>query len=165
MNREQAADELGMSVRSLQRAVANGHLSVTYQRGKSGKQEAHFDADEIARYKTELETKTVIPSHPIMATTGDTALARIDAPAFITVLERIAAVAEGAQPPTTTHDARGSVAIENKPLLKLAEASALTGLSREILRDAIDAGKLKAKMIGRAWRIKRPDLDLYIKKL
>jgi excisionase family DNA binding protein len=49
--------------------------------------------------------------------------------------------------------------------LKLDEASLLTGLSRQILRDAIEAKKLKAKIIGRAWRIKREDLDQYLKKL
>jgi excisionase family DNA binding protein len=52
-----------------------------------------------------------------------------------------------------------------KPLLTLAEAHNLTGLSRGILREAIDGGKLKAKIIGRAWRVKRADLDSYIGKL
>ncbi len=52
-----------------------------------------------------------------------------------------------------------------KPLLKIAEAQTLTGLSRQILKAAIDDGKLKATVIGRSWRIKRDDLDLFIKKL
>jgi excisionase family DNA binding protein len=34
-----------------------------------------------------------------------------------------------------------------------------------VLVEAIKAGKLKAKTIGRAWRVKRSDLDGYIKKL
>jgi excisionase family DNA binding protein len=52
-----------------------------------------------------------------------------------------------------------------KPLLTLAEASTLTGLSRAVLRDAIESKKLKARIIGRAWRVKRADLDMFIKKL
>ncbi len=52
-----------------------------------------------------------------------------------------------------------------KLLLTLAEAQALTGLSRGVLREAIDKGKLKGQVIGRAWRIKRTDLEAYIKKL
>jgi excisionase family DNA binding protein len=55
--------------------------------------------------------------------------------------------------------------IADKPLLKLDEATALTGLSRNTLREAIETKKLKGKMIGRAFRIKRDDLDEYIKKL
>jgi excisionase family DNA binding protein len=50
-------------------------------------------------------------------------------------------------------------------LLTLAEARELTGLARGVLREAIDQGKLKAKIIGRAWRVKRADLDTYIHKL
>jgi excisionase family DNA binding protein len=59
----------------------------------------------------------------------------------------------------------GLVEIADKPLLKLDEAAALTGLSRQILRKAIDSEELKAKLIGRAYRIKRDDLDEFIKNL
>ena len=55
MNGEEAAKELGISVRSLQRAVGREALHVTYKRGKSGKQEAVYDPKEVARYKAELE--------------------------------------------------------------------------------------------------------------
>jgi excisionase family DNA binding protein len=60
---------------------------------------------------------------------------------------------------------KASVAIADKPLLKLDEASALTGLSRGILKSAIDGKKLKARIIGRSWRIKRADLDTFVSKL
>jgi hypothetical protein len=33
------------------------------------------------------------------------------------------------------------------------------------LRDAIKSSKLKAKIIGRGWKVKRQDLDDFIKKL
>ncbi|MDZ8052687.1 MAG: helix-turn-helix domain-containing protein [Aulosira sp. ZfuVER01] len=42
---------------------------------------------------------------------------------------------------------------------------ALTGLSREFLRDAITAGDLKAKQIGTSWRVKRSDLEQYVDQL
>lgn len=161
MNREEAADELGISIRSLQRTVKAGKLTVTYKRGESGKQEAFFDPDEIARYKQEMESETVKPAVTAPeATTGDMALARIDAPQFFNALQRF--VADGAK---ATNHSHPQVGIENKPLLKLDEASTLTGLSRHILREAINTEKLKAKIVGRAWRIKREDLDLFIKKL
>jgi excisionase family DNA binding protein len=49
-----------------------------------------------------------------------------------------------------------------KLLLTMAECQTLTGLSRATLRQAIEAKQLKAKLIGRAWRVKRADLEKYI---
>jgi excisionase family DNA binding protein len=152
MNKQDAATSLGISVRSLQRLVQSGKISVTYKRGESGKQEAIFNSDELENYKQQRDVETVKSAD---ATTGDTALARTDATQFLEILK--AAVAPDRKPVV--------VEIADKPLLKLDEASALTGLSRAILREAIDANQLKAKMIGRAYRIKRPDLDEYINKL
>lgn len=152
MNKEDAATSLGISVRSLQRLVQSGKISVTYKRGESGKQEAIFNSDELENYKQERDVETVKSADPKM---GDTALARTDATQFLEILK--AAI--------TPDTKLVVVAIADKPLLKLDEASALTGLSRAILREAIDAKQLKAKMIGRAYRIKRPDLDEYINKL
>jgi excisionase family DNA binding protein len=57
------------------------------------------------------------------------------------------------------------VSIADKLLLTMAQAQALTGLSREFLKEAIASGELKAKLIGKPWRIKRGDLDNYIDKL
>jgi excisionase family DNA binding protein len=176
MNREEAAEELGISVRSLQRTVKAGKLGVTYRRGDSGKQEAVFDADEIARHKADMQSETILPAIlPTQETTQ--ALARIaDLPMQLaSVLEhlQIAATARDTDLARSVADAvRESFQPETqlteiaaKPLLKLDEASKLTGLSRAILREAIDSKKLKAKIIGRAWRIKRSDLDAYVNKL
>jgi excisionase family DNA binding protein len=159
MNREEAAQKLGISVRSLQRAVKRGALQVKYKRGVSGKHEAVFDSEEVARFKDEME-REIVPEPAPPATTGDTtALTRIDAPearnALIQLLERA----------NRLDKSTPAVAIENKPLLKLEEASSLTGLSRQILRNAIEEKKLKAKIIGRGWRIKKSDLEAYIQNL
>jgi excisionase family DNA binding protein len=159
MNREEAAQELGISVRSLQRAVKRGALKVKYKRGVSGKHEAVFDPEQVASCKEEME-REIVPEPAPIATTGDTeALARIDAPearnALIQLLERA----------NRLDNSTPAVAIENKPLLKLNEASILTGLSRQILKNAIEEKKLKAKIIGRAWRIKREDINQFLKTL
>jgi excisionase family DNA binding protein len=52
-----------------------------------------------------------------------------------------------------------------KLLLTLSECQTLTGLSRAVLREAIETKKLKAKLIGRSFRIKRPDLEAFVKAL
>jgi excisionase family DNA binding protein len=41
----------------------------------------------------------------------------------------------------------------------------LTGLSRAVLREAIEAKRLKGALIGRAWRVRRADVEDYLKKL
>ncbi len=152
MNKEEAAKELEISVRSLQRIVQSGKISVSYKRGESGKQEAIFDADELRSYKKRRDVESVklatVPS-------SDTALARNDATQFFEMLKDAVAPKRKS----------GLVEIADKPLLKLDEAAALTGLSRQILRKAIDSEELKARIIGRAYRIKRTDLDDFVKNL
>jgi excisionase family DNA binding protein len=152
MNKEEAAEELGISVRSLQRLAQSKKISVTYKRGESGKQEAIFNPEEIEKYKQQRDIETVKQAD---ATTNDTALARNDTHQFLEILRNV----------ITPEQKTVSVAIADKPLLKLDEAAALTGLSRDILRKAIDTKELKGKMIGRAYRIKRDDLDRYITNL
>lgn len=152
MNKETAAEKLGISVRSLQRLVQSEKISVTYKRGNSGKQEAIFNADELEKYKTERDAES---SKSASVTTDDTRLARNDTHQFLEMLR-------GA---ITPEQKPLSVQVADKPLLKLDEAAALTGLSRDILRKAIQDKTLNGKMIGRAYRIKRTDLDSFIAKL
>jgi excisionase family DNA binding protein len=153
MNKTQAAKKLKISIRSLQRLVQNKQISVTYKRGKSGKQEAIFDTDELEKYKVirDKESKKIAT-----VPTGDKmTLARNDANQFLQVLRQA----------ITPETKAVGVPIADKPLLKLDEASALTGLARDTLRRAIGSKELSGKLIGRAFRIKRADLDKYIKNL
>jgi excisionase family DNA binding protein len=55
--------------------------------------------------------------------------------------------------------------IAHKLMLTLQEGAALTGLSQRRLREAVRAGQLKAQIIGRGWRIKRTDLEDYVRDL
>jgi excisionase family DNA binding protein len=153
MNKTEAAKKLGISIRSLQRLVQNKQISVTHKRGKSGKQEAIFDADELEKYKTIRDAET--PKLATVPTNDKMTLARNDANQFLQVLRQ-----------AMTIDAKtAGVPIADKPLLKLDEAAVLTGLSRDTLRRAINTKELNGKLIGRAFRIKRADLDEFIKSL
>ncbi|KYC40005.1 hypothetical protein WA1_29035 [Scytonema hofmannii PCC 7110] len=78
------------------------------------------------------------------------------------VIEQLSAVIE-ALLARTGDDTR--VRVGEKLLLTIAEAQELTGLPRQILRDAITEGTLKAKLIGRTWRIKRSDLEEFVEQL
>jgi excisionase family DNA binding protein len=82
------------------------------------------------------------------------------------VLERLAAALEALRPGAQPAARQVSIAdAAHKLLLSLPEAAALSGLSRNHLRQAIKEKNLKSRKIGRGWRIKRADLEAYVSKL
>jgi excisionase family DNA binding protein len=60
---------------------------------------------------------------------------------------------------------KSTLSIGEKIILTLNDAAALTSLSKGSLREAIKAGKLKARIIGKGYKIKRSDLDDFAAKL
>ncbi len=159
MDKEMAAAYLDVSTRTLQRYTTRGKIAVTYKQGKTGA-EADYDREELERFKQHQESIVYQPAQVAPAGAAQSqALAPIQREnAAIAGAAAAAAIFERLQP------IRTGVPVESKPLLKIGEASQLTGLSRQILREAIGANKLKAKIVGRAWRIKRENLDLYLQK-
>jgi excisionase family DNA binding protein len=151
MNKIQATKELKISIRSLQRLAQDGVLKVSYQRGASGKQEAVFDAEQIAKYKLERDK----PSDKLVTlpTYDKKQLARNDTQQFLDIFRNALTFQKLVIP------------IADKILLTVNDCRLLTGLSEQSLRDAIHDGKLKARIIGRGYKIKRQDLDEFIKQL
>jgi excisionase family DNA binding protein len=49
-----------------------------------------------------------------------------------------------------------------KPLLTRAEARRYTGLSQQLLREAVTSGKVSEHKLGHAYRLKRAELDNYV---
>jgi excisionase family DNA binding protein len=165
MTKTEAAEFLGVSTRALERYVAAGRVASFYERGKTGKVLA-FAPDELERFKAELEAPTSRAiALPAKAPTQPTsrALAKPDGAANALSIDVLGALAQWAR--DNARQAAPVVPIEAKPLLSLIEAQALTGLSRNTLRAAIEAGKLKAQRIGKGWKVKRRDLDSWIEKL
>jgi excisionase family DNA binding protein len=159
MDKEAAAKILGVSTRTLQRYTTQNKISVIYRHGKTGA-EANYDEEELQRFKQQQNNSTYQPAQAPSNEGQSLALAPIQREgAALAGVAAAAAILEHLQP------SKPRVPVESKPLLKLEEASILTGLSRQILREAIEAQSLKAKIIGRAWRIKREDLDQFLKKL
>ncbi len=170
MNKQEAADYLGVSVRALERYVQQGRISVKYEKGKT-RSTANFDPAELEAFKVELNQPTVKPAfesrqiateqeqHPgkLVHQSGE-----ITEFGEVGVIDKLSSIIEGL---LLRGDNQPLVPIADKLLLTIAEAQALTGLSREFLRDAINSGELKAKVIGKGWRLKRSDLQEYIDKL
>jgi excisionase family DNA binding protein len=160
MNKEQAAAYLGISVRTLQRLTGKGKIPVTYERGPKG-DEARYSQDDLNQYRQ--SQKPVALMRPDSGATGGvigdvTQAMTLDATRGAPVMASEAfmhALAQMAAP----------VRVSERFLLSLAEAAQLSGLSRNHLRTAIEQKKLKARIIGRGWKVKRDDLEAYVRKL
>jgi excisionase family DNA binding protein len=150
LTKQQAAERLGVSVRAIENYSTKGKLTPHYSAGKRGKV-ALFDESEINRLKDERGEIVYTPKN-------NTALATIPPPQLAALFNAL----KGIQPTP----APASVAtVGEKILLDLKDCHALTGLSDGHLREAIHARKLKGKIIGRGWKVKRADLDFYVKRL
>lgn len=164
LTKKKAADLLGVSSRTVERRLKpvrqetgeHGLVSL-YSRG-----DVLRLAEGLGRSVTPATEVEIVSPHD--ATSPDTAseqgLARqVDYGPLIAVLERLKVA------PADNHATPSISDLAAKPPLKLDEAARFTGLSRNTLRAAIDGGQLRAKIVGRAWRIKQDDLDAYVKKL
>jgi excisionase family DNA binding protein len=159
MDKESAAKFLNISTRTLQRYTTQGKISVSYRHGKTGA-EADYDEGELQIFKEQQESVTYQPAQAIGNGQTQTLAPIAKGVGAIAGAERLAAVLDLLQQP-----ARKSVPIESKLTLSLVEAAELSGLSKGYLLDAIKGKKLKARKLGRGWRMKREDLNNYVQKL
>jgi excisionase family DNA binding protein len=168
MNKEEAAAYLGISTRTLERYSKDGKLQVKYEGAKT-RPIATYDPDDLDKLKAELQTPTIKPTvsdTDITPTVPDTE--RGEMSGIVGVLMRLTNPIErliDALDRRATQESKPHVPIADKVLLTIPEAQALTGLSREIIKEAIEAGNLPAKIMGKAYRIKRKDIETYIDRL
>jgi excisionase family DNA binding protein len=146
MNKKEASEFLGVSTRLVEKYASDGRLGeVTYIRGKTGKQ-AEYNREAVETLKTALESP-------------DTSLATTTPDARLFVAQLVEAIA------TREQSRSASIRVSEKILLNLTDCRTLTGLSDDFLREAIHSGTLKAKIIGRGYKVKRQDLDEFINNL
>jgi excisionase family DNA binding protein len=164
ITKEQAAEILGArNVRTVERHVKAGRLSVTYEKGKT-RDVPMYDEDEVKALAAE-QSQPHTPAAPALAPTGAGSALATRSDIADNVLSQLAArLLDQAE---QRHAARAlpTVDIGQKVMLTLADAAALSSLSEHHLREAIRGGKLKGKIIGRGYKIKRTDLDAYVNKL
>ncbi|MBD0369478.1 MAG: ankyrin repeat domain-containing protein [Pyrinomonadaceae bacterium] len=131
-----------------------------------------FHEGELERLKKELDgllpeqwpgSKALVPQHaePLGVVSAETqALVPAELPESG---ERIVAALQALLQSRKNSDE--AIAVAHKLMLTVSEASTLSNLSRTHLRQALKDGRLKGKIIGQGWRIKRADLDLYVRAL
>ena len=170
MNKQEAANFLGVSVRALERYVQQGRISVKYEKGKT-RPTANFDQIELEVFKEVLNQPTVKPAFESRQITTEQQLqtgklvhegSELAEFGEIGVIDKLSSIIEAL---LGTGDNQPVVPIADKLLLTKKEAQALTGLSSEFIKSAIASGELKAKVIGKGWRVKRSDLQEYVDKL
>ena len=156
MNKREVAQYLSLSTRAVERAVARGKLAVRYSKGRYG-HEAVFNPAEVRRYKKEVELS--IPKGPSIEPPRPAAPASDPQTTLFVGEAAPAGIIEDSRPNTP------AVPVAQKLTLSLVEAEALSGLSQEFLLQAIRDKRIKAFKHGREWRIKRADLDEFVRKL
>ena len=156
MKRQEAAEYLGVSVRTIDKYIAQGRLTVRYQKATRGRV-AVLNLEELDAIKSEQETPLVKPR----VFTND-------------VPSELPSRAEHPfQFPTPIHISPSSprerdlliTEIAAKPLLTLREAATLSGLSKQFLKESIQKEKLQGSIIRGAWRIHRQHLDDFLAEL
>lgn len=169
MRKKEAAEFLGIGIRTLESYTAQGLISVTYERGKT-RPTANYNQDELERFKLELKNPKIKPAFesreiPQENHADDSKLALQDSAEFagfseIILSEKLAGIIEyllNAKQPT--------VAIADKLVLTIAEIQQLTRLPQYFIKAAIANEELNAQKIGRSWLVLRTDLDDYLDHL
>jgi excisionase family DNA binding protein len=161
LTKQQAAEYLGISTRTLMREVSSGRLTVRYEPGATS-EVAMFDEQELENLKNERQVPKVKPTvvqsgsdlvdqtstNQITQTSGGF-LAPLIAP-FRDFSERLFS---------------SPALLQGKMLVTLNEAQIITGLSRDTLMTAIKNGELESRIMGKAYRIKRKELERYVDDL
>ena len=167
MNKQEAADYLDVSTRAIERYTAKGRLTPAYEKGRTGLAPV-YDKAQLDDLKKDMHTpgarpevNVVKPDKPDRRSKPGKgkALALRGLGKSEALAELIVAIE------TARSAARPLAPLADKLTLNLSEASALSGLSRGHLRQAIEEKRLKARIIGRGFRVKRADLDAYVRKL
>ncbi len=171
MKKQEAADYLGVKIRTLEYHVKQGNIGVRYEKGKTG-DVAVFDETELRKLKARLEAERA-PTHaidtvPVEGSESITAeprsLMRLsDVPRQGMQLIDLITAIESARAQTPSLSV---VPLHEKLRLTIDEAVRYSGLSRGEIEGAIKSKKLKAEKRGprRSWIIKREDLLAYNKK-
>jgi excisionase family DNA binding protein len=154
MLKKEVAKTLGCSEKTVERHVNEGRLSQRYEKtpGARGKSKAVFDKQEVLKLKQELKQPTYL-SIPEVAND----LSQINSQLLND--ERLDCIKQG-------FNAWGYnqylSSLQQKLLLKIKEASDLTGFSQSGIKRAIKDNRLRAIKEGGAWKISKVDLFDFI---
>jgi excisionase family DNA binding protein len=184
LDKKQAAEYLEVTTRSLERYTNEGRISVRYEQSPNG-EIAMFDPEELKNFKADRQISRIKPAvepdrsdQPApkpqnqIVRTPQTQLELSNpqqpesAFSITALIAPLGALFNNLTRAIDNHGSRVTTTeLRSKLLLTLDEAQIVTGLSRDILIDAIKNGELPSKIMGKAYRIKTQDLERYIANL
>jgi hypothetical protein len=167
VDKKAAAEFLGVSTRTIESYASDGKISVTYSLGKNGRQ-AEYKEDELRALKEELAT----PVHRSVVAPG---FAQRGEPAHASSLPNgseiapsgvfagLATVPQAQQVVELLEEIAAQMWVLpwNRLVWNLEETAAHSGYSKFHLRSAIASGHLRARKVGRGWKIRPQDLREY----
>jgi hypothetical protein len=158
----EAAEQLNASLRTMWRYNARGQLEVQ-KRPQPGRKPVNVvNPRDLEKLKP--APYVVAPENMHLAVHQNAAQAPAPRTGSQPGLEAILSIFTD-RLKAVTIDTKDTVRISEKPILKLTEVHALTGIPIERLRQAITDGRLKARLDsewGRGYRVRRGDLDAFI---
>ena len=154
MNKQQAAEYLGVSVRTITSYISQGKIGVRYERTSKGRT-AILDVSDVEELKHCLSDPVHKPkvvtniSTPVVQERAELVLPPQIQITPASVRERQLLVTE----------------IAVKPVLRVKEAACLSGFSESYIRESISRGELEGKKLRGAWRIHRKHFDRWLENL
>jgi hypothetical protein len=168
ITKSEAAKILDKSERAVERySKTEGEraplLSVTYEKGTT-RDVPMYDEDEVRELAERLKNPHS-PARGVMVgpESQQTAIAtRADnADKLVAILERLSTLAES-QSSIQAPPVESVVDLAHKLVLSEREAARFTGLPLSVIR--ANREKLKARIIGRGYKVKREALEMFVKK-
>lgn len=165
MNIKEAAEHVSMSVKTLERRIADGDIHVGYVPGKTGKQR-DITVEELERFMQAEKDKAAATSYvarprvaPVASdAAASTTLAPVEQLRALSMILAARQMTDGNQPAPMRD-------LATKLTLTREEAARFSGLPMAMICRAIDEGDLKAIRTGGGWRIKRADVESYVSNL
>lgn len=169
MTKQEAAQFLGISERTLIRKVNAGELAQPTYHKAMGATAAVVDYDrkDLERYKTENANRTVERPKVALASRAPAQPAAIHDALNLAQLSEL--LTEGITRALEATQSRAAVVstatLTGQAAVSLDDAARVSHFPKSLLRRAIKDGQLKALRLGNGWNIRCADLDRYISDL
>jgi excisionase family DNA binding protein len=175
MNKQAAADFLGVSVRAVERYTQQAKLSVTYAKGRT-RPVAEYRQEELDALRAEINANLYHqrPAHEkpnpanseqaggLVAIPPTQALQRAESEQGISMLASVLADALRVQ--AAPADGTPPVPLRDKLTLSFREAAHLSGVPESHLREGYARGILRGAKIGRGVRVTPDDVRKYVEQ-
>lgn len=169
MTKDEAMKALGVSKKTLERMVQKGELTVKYESGKT-RSVATFSPEQVhgLAAKRGIIEGEAVSDDAMFETAKQMGLVRVKSNSD-KIASKNASNKNGVAIPDAIQNqflkSLERVGLGNVILYTIKDMVLLSNLSEDFIRKAIHAKKLKAKIIGKSYKAKREDFELFVKKL